>query len=188
MRQLIFLIRSDLYRYYGSASLLAFLRCYFLVPGFNYSALYRLCWHLRRIRSLRPLYLPLRFLLGRRAVRAGIDVSLHSDIGPGLYIGHYGGIIVGAHITIGRNCNISQGVTIGVTNRGKRAGYPTLGDNVYVAPGAKVIGGIWIGHDVAIGANSVVVCDVPDNAVVVGVPARVISLRGSAGYVNNRVE
>jgi serine O-acetyltransferase len=116
----------------------------------------------------------------------GIDISLHSDVGPGFYIGHYGGIVVGAHIIIGRNCNISQGVTLGITNRGKRAGVPTLGDNVYIAPGAKIIGNITIGDRAAIGANAVVVCDVPATAVVVGVPARVISFKGSDGYINNQ--
>ena len=68
--------------------------------------------------------------------------------------------------------------------RGERAGIPTVGDNVYIGPGAKMFGKIVIGNNVAIGANAVVTRDVPENAVVVGIPARVISFEGSKGYIN----
>jgi serine O-acetyltransferase len=85
---------------------------------------------------------------------------------------------------IGRNCNISPGVILGKGNRGKNRGYPTLGDNVYIGPGAKIVGGVKIGNNVAIGANCVVTKDIPDGSVVVGVPGRVISQKGSEGYVN----
>jgi serine O-acetyltransferase len=84
---------------------------------------------------------------------------------------------------IGRNCNISQGVTLGQANRGPRKGYPVIGDNVYIGPGAKVIGNVRVGSKVAIGANCVVTRDVPDNAVAVGIPGHVVSSERSAGYV-----
>lgn len=80
--------------------------------------------------------------------------------------------------------HLSQQVTIGVVNRGKMKGYPTIGDNVYIGPGAKVIGNVHVGNNVAIGANCVVTKDVPDNAVVVGIPGQVISYEGSTGYIN----
>ena len=67
----------------------------------------------------------------------------------------------------------------------KKKGSPIIGDNVYIATGAKIIGAIKIGNNVAIGANCVVTKDIPDNAVVVGVPGKVISYEGSKGYVNN---
>jgi serine O-acetyltransferase len=85
---------------------------------------------------------------------------------------------------IGRNCNISQGVTIGRANRGRNKGYPVLGDGVYIGPGAVIAGSVRIGNDVAIGANCVVTTDIPDHSVVVGVPGRVISSEGAEGYVN----
>lgn len=85
---------------------------------------------------------------------------------------------------IGKNCNISQGVTLGVVNRGENKGYPTIGDDVYIGPGAKIVGSVNIGNNVAIGANCVVTKDVPDNSVVVGIPGKVISQNGSQGYVN----
>ena len=88
---------------------------------------------------------------------------------------------------LGANCNISHQATVGYKGRGSRKGFPTLGDNVYVGPGAKVIGSVKVGNNVAIGANAVVTHDVPDNAVVAGVPARIISLEGSEGYILNRL-
>jgi serine O-acetyltransferase len=75
-------------------------------------------------------------------------------------------------------------VTLGKSNRGKNKGSPVLGDNVYIGPGAKIVGGIRVGDNVAIGANCVVAKNIPDNAVVVGVPGEVISMDGSVGYIN----
>jgi hypothetical protein len=106
-----------------------------------------------------------------------------TKIGSGFLISHFDGIGVNAQCVIGKNCNISQGVTLGQANRGKMEGSPIVGDNVYIGPGAKIVGAVSIGDDVAIGANCVVTKDVPDGAVVVGVPGRVISHRGSKDYV-----
>ena len=86
---------------------------------------------------------------------------------------------------IGRNCNLSHQVTIGISRRGERAGVPTIGDNVYIGPGAKLFGAISVGDNAAVGANCVVTRDVPEFGVVVGIPGRVISLDGSQGYINN---
>lgn len=85
---------------------------------------------------------------------------------------------------IGENCNLSQGVTIGKANRDQEGGFPILGDRVYVGPGAKIFGSVRIGDDAAIGANAVVTKDVPAMGVVGGVPARLISDKGSVGYIN----
>jgi serine O-acetyltransferase len=85
---------------------------------------------------------------------------------------------------IGRDCNLSHGVTLGQANRGPRAGAPVVGDRVYIGPGAKLIGAVKVGCDVAIGANAVVTHDLPDKAVAVGIPAKVISYEGSAGYIS----
>jgi serine O-acetyltransferase len=107
-----------------------------------------------------------------------------TNIGYGFYIGHFGGIVVNGQSRIGNNVNISHGVTLGQANRGRNIGYPTVGDYVYIGPGAKIIGNVNIGNHAAIGANSVVTKDVPNNAVVAGVPATIISDQGSSGYVN----
>lgn len=117
----------------------------------------------------------------------GIQIPYKTKIGKGFYIGHFGTIIVNGNAVIGDNVNISQGVTIGQANRGKRKGVPIIGNEVYIGPGAKIVGKVVIGNNVAIGANAVVTNDIPDNACVVGVPARIINMQGAEGYVNNKV-
>jgi serine O-acetyltransferase len=110
----------------------------------------------------------------------GIEISRHARIGPGLYIGHSGGIVVGSQAVLGARCSISQGVTIGVSTGGSDAGTPQLGDDVYVGAGAKVFGAVRIGNNVKIGANAVVHRDVPDNAVVALDPGfTIVSFRGN---------
>jgi len=116
-------------------------------------------------------------------ILTGILLEPDNDIGPGLYIGHFGNIFLGGKTKFGKFCNISQGNTFGYAGRGESRGLPELGDFVYVAPGAKVIGKIKIGSHVAIGANAVVTKDLPDNAIAVGIPAKVISYRSSREFV-----
>jgi serine O-acetyltransferase len=121
-----------------------------------------------------PLALPFTGLgfLSRKVIETVTGISLPSAaiFGPGLYIGHFGEIIVGARVAAGANCSLSQGVTLGED----AGGSPTLGEAVFVGPGAKVLGGIQIGDRVVVGANAVVMRDVPSNATAVGVPARVL--------------
>lgn len=143
-----------------------------------------------RYRLVRRLLKPFIFFLQIAVqVLTGIQLDPSIDIGPGFYIGHFGNIILGGDIRIGKFCNISQGNTFGIAGRGDDRGLPELGDFVYVAPGAKVIGKIKIGSHVAIGANAVVTKDLPDNAVAVGIPAKVISYKSSRDFVNyNRIK
>jgi acetyltransferase-like isoleucine patch superfamily enzyme len=115
--------------------------------------------------------------VGHRDFALGIDRTK-------LHIGHFGGITIGP-ATIGRRCSISQGVTIGVSGRGEKEGLPTIGDEVYLGPGAKLFGKITIGHSVKIGANAVVYKDVEDNAVIAAPGFIVLSHEGnkrSAGF------
>ena len=116
-------------------------------------------------------------------IGTGIHIEPEIDIGPGFYIGHFGCIFLGNHTKIGRFFNISQGCTVGFAGRGEGYGLPVIGDFVYMAPGSKAIGKIKIGDNVAIGANAVVTRDLPDNAVAVGVPAKIISYKGSRDFV-----
>jgi len=116
----------------------------------------------------------------------GIDLPAETQIGRGFFIGHFGCVILSGTAKLGENCNISQGVTIGVGGRGENRGCPAIGDRVYIGPGAKLFGAITIGNDVAIGANAVVTKDLPDNAVAVGVPAKVISYDGSSEFIRFR--
>jgi len=121
-------------------------------------------------------------------ITTGIDLPKYTKVGKGLYIGHFGGIIVHPEAEIGEYCNLSNDVTIGVNGRGEKSGVPRVGDRVFIGSGARLFGAIKIGNDVAIGANSVVTKDVPDRAVVMGVPAKVVNFNGSQGYVIYRNE
>lgn len=97
-----------------------------------------------------------------------------ADVGPGCYIGHFGGIVVGDGATISEGCALMQGITIGYGWAGEHRGSPTLGRGVYVAPGAVILGPIVIGEDAMIGANSVVYRDVPAGAYVRPAPVEVV--------------
>lgn len=111
------------------------------------------------------------------AYKTGIQMGVGTNIGGGLLFSHYSCIVINGGATIGKNCTIFQGVTVGSV-RGVKGGVPSIGDNVVLAAGTKVIGNVHIGNNVMIGAGSVVVTDIPDNAVAVGNPARVINYRG----------
>ena len=142
---------------------------------FVYSGLHAVWWHrfshaLWR-RGLR--FLP-RFISQMTRFFTGIEIHPGATIGPGLFIDHGMGVVIGETAEIGRDVTIYHGVTLGGTslNKGKR--HPTLGDEVVVGAGAKILGAITIGECSRIGANAVVVKSVPPNSVVVGVPGQVV--------------
>ena len=117
---------------------------------------------------LRIVLDPLYFVLtGLIPMLWGIEIPRATVVGPGLFIGHFGGITVSSQAVLGSGCNLSQNITIGIGGTGDHVGVPVLGDNVYIAPGARVFGKIKIGNNVKIGANAVVYKSVPDNAVAV---------------------
>jgi serine O-acetyltransferase len=160
----------------------------FFAQGAQAALVYRVghWWYTRlnaKIPLVRGLYLLHFFFFRLAEILTGISLEPKAEIGPGLYIGHFGGIIVGSGVTLGANCNLSQGVTLGVDGRGERRGSPQVGDRVFIGPGAKVFGKITIGHDVVIGANAVVNRSLPDRAVAVGVPAKIVSYAGSFDFV-----
>ncbi len=102
----------------------------------------------------------------------GIELPCEAVIGDRLIIEHTGTIVISGDAIFGNDCILRQGVTVGLRHRGVR-GSPQLGDRVDIGAGAKLLGPIRIGNDVAIGANAVVLCDVPDNCIAIGIPARV---------------
>ena len=185
-REYIYLIRSDLYRATSSVAWRMLLKQVLSGEGFKYVFWLRTCRFVSTRRCLRFVVMPIaKRMLVRYRYKLGIDIPYQTVIGPGFYIGHFGGIVVNERCVIGRNCNLMHGVTLGKANRGPRAGYPTIADNVYIGPGANISGNLHVGNRAAIGANCVVTHDVPDDAVVVGVPGRVISHHGSDGYVGS---
>ena len=177
-------LRRDLRRTYNylDGSRLRRLAACFATPGVQAVVVYRFGRWLRgQSAPVRAVMSPAYYALNL-AVRCvwGIDIPRGCTIGAGLYIGHFGGITLSPAAVIGRNCNLSHDVTIGVAGQGEDGGAPVIGDDVYIAPGAKVFGPIRIGNNVKIGANAVVHRDVPDNAVVVLDPGfRIISLKGN---------
>lgn len=180
------LILSDLYRYEGDTNLKTFIKTFLITPGFKCSFYYRMCKHFSKYKNpISTCFFVFFWVISEHNARKyGIHLPYGANIGSGFYIGHFGTIIISSQVIIGKNCNISQGVTIGISNRGKYKGCPTIGDNVYIGPGAKIFGAINIGNNVAVGANCVVTKDIPDNSVVVGIPGKVISSKGSMGYIN----
>ena len=113
---------------------------------------------------LDPIYFVLNTLM---QMLWGIEFPRAAVVGPGLFIGHFGGITVSAQAVIGRNFSLSQNTTIGIAGSGEKVGVPVIGDDVYVAPGARLFGKIVIGNNVKIGANAVIYKDLPDNTVAV---------------------
>lgn len=108
----------------------------------------------------------------------GIEIHPGAKIGKGVFIDHGMGVVIGETAVVGDYCLIYQGVTLGGTGKEKGKRHPTLGENVVVGAGAKVLGNITIGNDVRIGAGSVVLKDVPSNCTVVGIPGRIVYRSG----------
>lgn len=109
------------------------------------------------------------FRARRFGQRLGLTVPT-GTCGPGLFIVHWGSLVVSGKARIGRNCRMHSGVNIGATDDGA----PIIGDNVYIGPGAKIFGDITIGDNVKVGANSVVNQSFPSNVVIAGVPAKIV--------------
>ncbi len=142
-------------------------------PGFHARQFHRIAhtlwnWHIPVIPRL--ISHISRFL-------TGIEIHPGAKIGEGFFIDHGMGVVIGETSEIGDNVAIYQGVTLGGTSMRREKRHPTLGNNVVVGAGAKLIGAITIGDNVKIGAGSVVITSVPPNATVVGVPGRVVEIR-----------
>jgi len=179
-------IDSDLYRYYGRLGLPTFLKAYLKEAGFKYTFWMRFAEYLHQKPLTRyTLYILAKYWHYRLGYKFGISIPIGTDIGPGLYIGHFGTIVLNGGVELGSNCNLSQGVTIGQSNRGKYSGVPTIGSGVYFGPGSKIVGNINIGDNAVIGANAVVITNIENNGVYGGIPAIKISNNGNTGYVDN---
>lgn len=108
----------------------------------------------------------------------GIEIHPGATIGKGLLIDHGSGVVIGETAEIGDNCTIYQGVTLGGTGKDKGKRHPTLGDNVMVGSGAKILGPFKVGDNFKIAANAVVLEEIPENCTAVGVPARIVRRDG----------
>ena len=186
LRGLIRALRLD-YRRYVATGDGGWFSILFLCQGFWALSVYRVSKYLLAKARFRPVRKMLR--AGLAVVQKGVEVvtgiciAPECEIGEGFYIGHYGGIFVHKDSPIGVNCNISQGVTLGIGGRGEKRGCPKIGNRVYIGPNAILFGDITIGDDAAIGAGAVVTKSVPPRGNVLGNPARVVGQEGSFEFV-----
>lgn len=151
-----------------------FLEVLLAYPGFHAIILYRAA-HWLWVKGV-PVLPRVISHIGR--FLTGIEIHPGASIGTGFFIDHGMGVVIGETTIIGNNVTLFQGVTLGGTGKEKGKRHPTLGNNIVVGVGAKVLGNITIGDNVKIGANAVVLETVPSDATVVGVPGRVVRQGG----------
>jgi len=172
------LLTSDLYRYHGRVSFPLFLKSILFIKGYTFSFWMRVAKHFDENKLLR-IVPKIMYLYYKRAYAS--DINYRADIGYGFCIHHVFATTFGKNVAIGNNFTMLHSVTIG----GKNGKHPKIGNNVYLGPGCCVVGGITIGDNVVVGANAVVTKDIPDNAIVVGNPSKIISYKGSSNSVVN---
>ncbi|AIY84083.1 serine O-acetyltransferase [Clostridium baratii str. Sullivan] len=146
------------------------LEVFLLYPSINALIVYRIAHKLYN----KKCFFLARLLSQLARFFTGIEIHPGAKIGKGLFIDHGMGVVIGETAEVGDNVTIYHGVTLGGTGKDKGKRHPTVKDNVIIGAGAKVLGPIIIGNNVKVGANSVVLKDVPDNATAVGIPAKII--------------
>jgi serine O-acetyltransferase len=182
------LVRADAERYFYYTNRRYSRRSLALIfltqPGILATARYRFGHWAHQQKGLRGRWYRLLHELARRPVEilTGMSIEPTAHIGPGLYIAHFGGVIVGANCVIGTNCNLGHDTLIS-SGQGDQRGSPQLGNRVNVTCGGRVLGPIHVGDDVMIGVNVVVMSDVPARTVLTAPAPVVRSHRGSFDYV-----
>lgn len=145
----------------------------FLYPGFHILIWHKLAHFFYKVH----LYFLARLLSQLARLLTGIEIHPGAKIGKRLFIDHGMGVVIGETAEVGDDCTIYHNVTLGGTGKDKNKRHPTLGNNVMVGAGAKVLGPILIGNNVKIGANAVVLKEVKDNTTVAGIPAKEVVRR-----------
>lgn len=142
----------------------------FLYPSFKVMLHYRIAHKL----YLKGHYFLARWVSQRGVRKTGIEIHPGAQIGENFFIDHGNGVIIGETAVVGNNVTLYQGVTLGGTGKEHGKRHPTIGDNVMISAGAKILGSFTVGENSKIGAGSVVIEEVPPNCTVVGVPGRVV--------------
>lgn len=147
----------------------------------TYSGLHAVIGY-RLAHALHQLAIPIvpRLLMSWVRWLTGVEIHPAAQIGRGLFIDHGMGVVIGETAVIGRNVTLFQGVTLGGTGKERGKRHPTIGNNVVIGTGAKVLGSITVGDNSIIGANAVVIRDVPEHSTVVGVPGRIAKIKDRA--------
>ena len=155
--------------------------CY---PGFH-----AIRWH-RRAHALYRMglrFLP-RFIAALNRFFTGVDIHPAAKIGSGLFIDHASGVVIGETAVIGNNVTIYQGATLGGTGKDQGKRHPTVGNNVLLSCGAKVLGPFKIGDNARIASNAVVLSEVPPDATAVGIPAQIVRIAGKTTHYADEVD
>ena len=148
----------------------SFWEVFFLYSGVKAIRHYRIAhWFYNK-----KMYFIARYISQRARKITGVEIHPAAVIGDGVFIDHGMGVVIGETTVIGDNCTIYQGVTLGGTGKDKGKRHPTIGNNVVIGSGAKVLGPFRVGDNSKIAANAVVLSEVPDNCTVVGVPGRIV--------------
>ena len=142
----------------------------FLYPCFKAQLYYKISHYLYK----RKHFLLARYISEKAKRKTGIEIHPGAKIGKGLFIDHGTGVVIGETAIIGDNVTMFHGATLGGTGKEKGKRHPTVGNNVFIGSGAKVLGNITIGDNVKIGANAGILKDVPHNVTIVGVPGKIV--------------
>lgn len=180
-------LKADLYRYNGTKTSFYFLKVLFPpLPEFRYIYFLRCASAFPKF-SIRGFLS--RVMLNHYSNKYGFQIPPSTRIGKGFYIGHRGPVVINGRAELGDNCTLANIVTIGQTNRGKKAGCPKIGNRVFIGAGAVLVGKLVIGDDVIIAPNAYVTIDVPSRSMVIGNPGRCFPIfshdeNPTEGYVN----
>lgn len=167
-------IKSDYFRYYPKFTSLGFISAYLYNKGFRYSFWFRLAKLDNKLLSFISK-VKLKFLIWD----TGIDIPPGVSIGFGIYIGHPQSIVINPNVKIGNYCNLSQFISIGSND----IHAAEIGDYVYIGPLVSIVGKVNVGSYVSIGAGSVIVKDVPENATVAGNPAKILNYNNPGRFI-----
>jgi serine O-acetyltransferase len=174
-------IRAIFERDPAATNLIEVLLCY---PGLHALIMHRIAHALYK----RGIPVLPRLISHINRFLTGIEIHPGAKIGKGVFIDHGMGVVIGETAEIGDNCHLFQGVTLGGTGKQRGKRHPTIGNNVMIGVGAKVLGAITVGDNAKIGAGAVVLRDVPPNATAVGVPAKVVAFYNPEDGSTRRVE
>ena len=177
------LIESDIKRVYDLP--MSFKQKFFFPLQMKYLKLWRKASYYRKKGGLKGKLYALK--LEKLTEKTHILIPPEVSAGQGLYIGHLGRVIIHPDAVLGRNVNLSTGITIGQANRGSKKGTPVIGDEVWIGTNAVIVGNIKIGNDVLIAPGAYVNTDIPDHSIVIGNPAVIKPAEhATEGYINNK--
>lgn len=173
------MIEADKSRWRGHKHLI-------LLPQFRFMFVKRKCEYWRGRNKI--VFIVFRVIYERYKIKYMMDIPAKVEIGKGFRIEHIGGIVINPKAKLGENITILNGVLIGAQNRGKRQGYPVIGNHVWIGSNSIIVGGIHIGNNVLVAPGAYVNFDVPDNSIVLGNPGKVIDKADATlEYIRNPV-